>query len=114
MNAIAYRIDFLQEDVDYNPVWTTTNPQIQGDPNKNYPGYYSGLQIFKFVITQNNSVGNIKLWCKGNEEPVEVPLSSFKVGEQYDMYLNKYQLTDESASVKILGFFAKNMPVELI
>lgn len=114
MNLTGYELVDLQSGVDYSPQFISTSKLLKGSAAAaaNGPGYYSPMPVFKILITSNNNTGNIKLWGIGNDDDggyVEIPKSSLKVGEEYNIYLKKF----EAAGITMVGYTSKNLPIEL-
>lgn len=123
----AYIAIRLERNVEYKSVWVNTSPGLKGVPasSANGSGYYDKAPIhaMKLLTAPGGSAAAYRIWFYGalEAEYVDIPLAAWAVGETIEAYLWKFtivdgsevEVTDQDATMFILGFKGKNMPLEL-
>jgi hypothetical protein len=124
----AYKAIRLERNVDYRSVWVNTSPGLKGVPasSANGSGHYDKAPIhaMKLLAAPAGSADAYRLWFYGaiaEDEYVDIPIDAWAVGETIDAYLWKFtivdsggnEVTNQDATMFILGLKGKNMPLEL-
>lgn len=122
----------------YKPVWVNRSPLLK-DPVSSPPdstnqaasamvgpGNWDKYPIFRVQVVKNSLSGLIhyvRLWLFNTPDasPVDVPCAAFVVGQNYDMYINKYTIVDGSgveqaaqfANFTLIGHYCNAYPIDL-
>jgi hypothetical protein len=131
----TYKIKELVANTSYKPVWQNLSPRLKdgnGSPASTNnaasaavgAGSYSHPLVQKFMIAANTVTnGNfVRIWGVNNnsDEYVDIPKAAFIVGNEYNIYLDKWDIVTaagavveaDRAKLTVIGYLAKNLPFD--